>query len=91
MERMNNENGRVFFMGATNEALRKIKLRASLQYPNIIIDYYSPPFKPKLTDQDNQIIINKINTFKPDIVFIGMTCPKQEKWSYSNKKYFGDR
>lgn len=85
MERMNNNNGRVFFIGSTNDVLRKMKMRANLEYPNVLIDYYSPPYKLKLSEEDNQIIIGKVNIFNPDIVFVGMTCPKQEKWSYNNK------
>ena len=30
-------------------------------------------------------MIEAINNFKPDIVFVGMTCPKQEKWANQNK------
>ena len=32
------------------------------------------------SDEDSKIMINKINTFQPDILFVGMTAPKQEKW-----------
>jgi N-acetylglucosaminyldiphosphoundecaprenol N-acetyl-beta-D-mannosaminyltransferase len=30
-------------------------------------------------------MIEKINNFKPDVLFVGMTCPKQEKWSIKHK------
>ncbi len=30
-------------------------------------------------------MINAVNDFNPDVLFIGMTCPKQEKWSVENK------
>lgn len=29
-------------------------------------------------------MVDKINEFKPDVLFIGMTVPKQEKWAANN-------
>lgn len=82
MERMNREKGKVFFMGSTNEVLEKMKLQAAREYPDLRVAYHSPPYKPEFSQEDNQVIRDKINAFMPDIVFVGMTCPKQEKWSY---------
>ena len=30
-------------------------------------------------------MLEKVNDFKPDILFVGMTAPKQEKWVFVNK------
>ena len=30
-------------------------------------------------------MLEKVNDFKPDILFVGMTAPKQEKWVFANK------
>lgn len=86
MKKMNSKHGSVFFLGSTVPTLEKIKTKASIDYPNINISYYSPPFKKEFTDDDNSVMIENINNFKPDILFVGMTCPKQEKWSFLNKK-----
>jgi N-acetylglucosaminyldiphosphoundecaprenol N-acetyl-beta-D-mannosaminyltransferase len=85
MKKMNAENGKVFFLGSSNETLEKIRNKAALEYPNITVSGYSPPYKARFDDEDNRIMIENINTFKPDILFIGMTCPKQEKWSFQHK------
>ncbi len=82
MERMNSEKGKVFFMGSTHEVLEKMKLHAANEYPDMEVAYHSPPYKPEFSQEDNKVIVDAINTFRPDIVFVGMTCPKQEKWSY---------
>jgi N-acetylglucosaminyldiphosphoundecaprenol N-acetyl-beta-D-mannosaminyltransferase len=87
MSRLNGSGGKVFFLGSTEHTLEKIKTKALSEYPNLIIDTYSPPYKEYFSDNDNNIIINKINNFSPDILFIGMTCPKQEKWANKNKLY----
>lgn len=77
---------KVFFLGSTKQTLELIKSKAAIRYPNVIIDTYSPPFKSEFTDDDNNIIIDKINAFVPDILFVGMTCPKQEKWAIKHKE-----
>lgn len=85
MNRLNEQKGKAFFLGSSENALQKIRARAKHEYPNITIEYFSPPFKPEFSQQDNVLMVNKINTFQPDILFIGMTCPKQEKWAIKHK------
>jgi N-acetylglucosaminyldiphosphoundecaprenol N-acetyl-beta-D-mannosaminyltransferase len=81
MNKLNDQRLKAFFLGSTEENLQKIKMRAKTEFPNIEIDFLSPPFKPEFSQYEDNIIINKINSFQPDILFIGMTCPKQEKWA----------
>lgn len=90
LENMNKTGGKVFYMGASQNTLDKIDERIKQEYPNIIVESYSPPFKPEFSKEDNDIIVSKINVFKPDVLFIGMTAPKQEKWlhEHKNKLYF---
>jgi N-acetylglucosaminyldiphosphoundecaprenol N-acetyl-beta-D-mannosaminyltransferase len=40
---------------------------------------YSPPFRP-LTDEEDKQIIQMINEANPDVVWIGLSTPKQERW-----------
>ena len=84
MERLQNTEGKCFFLGSTNETLTKIVKRASIEYPNVELQTYSPPYKPEFSEEDNKIMIEKINSFQPDVLFVGMTAPKQEKWAYIN-------
>lgn len=86
MEKLNTKGGKCFFMGSSDKVLALIKEKAAKMYPNIIVETYSPPFKPEFTDEDNKAIINAINEAKPDLLWIGMTAPKQEKWAYSHWK-----
>jgi N-acetylglucosaminyldiphosphoundecaprenol N-acetyl-beta-D-mannosaminyltransferase len=75
---------KVFYMGAGDSTLIKIKEKIGMKFPNVEVDTYSPPFKPVLSKKDNEKIIKKINDFAPHILFVGMTAPKQEKWVYEN-------
>ena len=54
------------------------------EYPNIKVICYSPPYKPLFSEEDNNLIISQINEAKPNLLWIGMTAPKQEKWVYEN-------
>lgn len=84
MDRLNQKGGKCFFMGSSEKVLNLIKKRASVDYPNIQIETYSPPYKPEFSEEDNKKIINAINQANPDLLWIGMTAPKQEKWTYTH-------
>ncbi len=75
---------RVMFMGSSEWVLSLIREKAATIYPNLDIVTYSPPYKPEFSDEDNQAIIQAINDADPDLLWIGMTAPKQEKWAYSH-------
>ena len=79
-----NENvkKRVMFMGSSEKVLRLIRERVAVDYPNLEVVTYSPPYKKEFSEEDNQTIIKAINEAKPDQLWIGMTAPKQEKWTY---------
>jgi len=85
IKRLNEHKGKVFFLGSSESTLQKIKHRAKIEYPNLSVENYSPPFKEDFSDEDNDLMIEKINFFMPDILFVGMTCPKQEKWAIKNR------
>ena len=82
MDRLNKKGGRCMFMGSSENVLSLIKERAAINYPNIEIVTFSPPFKPEFNEEDSQPIIDAINEANPDLLWIGMTAPKQEKWTY---------
>ncbi|MDR2956396.1 MAG: WecB/TagA/CpsF family glycosyltransferase [Prevotella sp.] len=85
MERMNDFGGKCFFLGSTNETLQKILDKVVIEYPKVKAETYSPPYKAVFSFEDNQRMIEKINSVHPDVLFVGMTAPKQEKWVYENK------
>ena len=84
MSRLNGKGGRCMFMGSSPKVLGLIAKRAKTVYPNIEVFTYSPPYKPEFTDEDNRAIIKAINEAGPDLLWIGMTAPKQEKWAYAH-------
>jgi len=87
----NENHWKIFFMGSSPKTLEKITTRLKQEYPNIQTAVYSPPFKPEFSEEDNLQIIESINAFKPDVLFVGLTAPKQEKWSYQHKNQLNAR
>lgn len=84
MKKLNAKGGKVMFMGSSNKVLAKIVEKAAEVYPNLEVVTYSPPYKPEFSDEDNAAIVKAINDADPDLLWIGMTAPKQEKWTYSH-------
>lgn len=74
------------FVGSSERTLALIKERAAKDFPSLDITTYSPPYKAEFSAADDEAIITAINTVRPDLLWIGMTAPKQEKWAYANWK-----
>lgn len=86
LEHANSKKLRCFYFGSSVEVLNSIKEKLKKDYPNIEVGTYSPPFKKIFSKDDNNETIKHINTFIPDILFVGMTAPKQEKWLQEYKE-----
>jgi exopolysaccharide biosynthesis WecB/TagA/CpsF family protein len=64
MNKLNSKGGKCFFMGSSPKVLNLIKERAAVDYPNITVETYSPPYKPEFSKEDNRAIIKAINRAK---------------------------
>lgn len=84
MNRLSLKGGKCFFLGSNEETLNKIKIKAADMYPNLRIETYSPPYKSEFSEEDNKRMIEAVNQVQPDLLWIGMTAPKQEKWAYTH-------
>jgi len=75
-----------FFLGSSEKVLKLIEERMKRDFPAIeVCGIYSPPFKTEFSQEDNSAMISAINNAQPDVLWVGMTAPKQEKWIYENK------
>ena len=84
MQRLNLIGGKCFFLGSSNETLQMIIHRAAKEYPNVKVYGYSPPYKPEFSEEENRKMIDAVNAVEPQVLFVGMTAPKQEKWAHRN-------
>lgn len=78
--------GSIFFLGSTDEILSEICKRMAVDYPNLrIAGTFSPPYKPEFSPSELDEMIAAVNAVQPDILWVGMTAPKQEKWIHQNR------
>lgn len=77
---------KVGFYGSTQEVIDAIVERAGRDFQDLKIVYaFSPPFR-SLTEEEDERITREINTAAPDILFMGLGCPKQENWMAEHKE-----
>jgi N-acetylglucosaminyldiphosphoundecaprenol N-acetyl-beta-D-mannosaminyltransferase len=86
-ERLNQGKGySVFFLGSTNETLSIIQEKMKVDYPRVkVAGSYSPPFKLEFSAEDTEAMVKAVNDSGADVLWVGMTAPKQEKWIFQNK------
>jgi N-acetylglucosaminyldiphosphoundecaprenol N-acetyl-beta-D-mannosaminyltransferase len=85
MEYLNEMAGSCFFLGASEETLALIQARSGKEYPNVHVYTCSPPYKSEFDQEESYAMCAKIKATGADVLFVGMTAPKQEKWVYQNK------
>lgn len=70
----------VFFYGSTEETLTKLRAALARRFPRLRIGgTHAPPFRP-LTLAEDEEAVEMINASGAQVVFVGLGCPKQEKW-----------
>jgi len=71
---------RVFLYGATGETLAVLAARLRRRFPGLnICGVYAPPFRP-LTPEEDAACTRKTLASRADLVFVGISTPKQERW-----------
>ncbi len=75
---------RHFFYGGGPGVVEKLTARLQERFPQLAIaGFFSPPFRP-LTPEEDTDVISYINAARPDIVWVGISTPKQERWMASH-------
>jgi N-acetylglucosaminyldiphosphoundecaprenol N-acetyl-beta-D-mannosaminyltransferase len=75
----------VFFYGSTPETLAKLEAAVRSHFPALkIAGRHSPPFRDATPDED-AAEVEMINNSGANVVFVGLGCPKQEKWMAAHK------
>jgi N-acetylglucosaminyldiphosphoundecaprenol N-acetyl-beta-D-mannosaminyltransferase len=85
LKKLNLESGSCFYLGASESTLAAIRKRLSKEYPKVKVGTFSPAYKAEFSEEEDAEMIAAVNAFNPDVLFIGMTAPKQEKWAYKYK------
>lgn len=70
----------VYFYGSTKATLMLLGERERASFPGLsIVGMEAPPFRP-LTEEEDAAVVTRINDSSAGIVFVGLGCPKQERW-----------
>ena len=76
---------RIFLMGAGRGVARKAADNLTMWYPGLnIAGVLSPPYRDEFSEPENRWLVEQINKANPDVLFVGMGTPKQEKWLARN-------
>ncbi|MES1262594.1 MAG: WecB/TagA/CpsF family glycosyltransferase [Acidobacteriota bacterium] len=79
---------RIFLYGGRPEALEALGVHLRERFPRLVIaGSYSPPFRP-LTVQEELSVRREIATAAPDLLFVGISTPKQERWMAEHRACF---
>lgn len=74
-----------YFMGDTDDTLHHLQSNLRRTYGGLeIAGTCSPPFRA-LTPAENDIIIECINAANPDVLWVGLGLPKQERWIFEHR------
>jgi N-acetylglucosaminyldiphosphoundecaprenol N-acetyl-beta-D-mannosaminyltransferase len=75
---------RPFFYGSTDETLKKLLESVKKEFPRLLIaGAYAPPFlqqNQQASVENDESEIERINQSGAHVVFVGLGCPKQERW-----------
>jgi N-acetylglucosaminyldiphosphoundecaprenol N-acetyl-beta-D-mannosaminyltransferase len=75
----------VFFYGSTEATLTQLRAVLLRQFPKLRIGgVYAPPFRPLSKEEDDRVV-HLINESGAQVVFVGLGCPKQEKWMAAHR------
>ena len=74
-----------YLLGAANGVAEKLKRKLESEHNGLrILGTYSPPYKERFDEEDNQEMIDRINQVKPDVLWVSLSAPKQDYWIYEN-------
>jgi N-acetylglucosaminyldiphosphoundecaprenol N-acetyl-beta-D-mannosaminyltransferase len=84
-EASSHRNLGVYFYGGRSEVLERLVDRLSRDIPGLpIAGYSSPPFRP-LTPAEDAEQVGRILASGASIVFVGLGCPRQERWAFAHR------
>ncbi len=83
-QRSDEKGYRHFFYGGAPGVAESLAARLHTRFPALqVVGIDSPPFRP-LTPEEDRTAVERINAARPDIVWVGISTPKQERWMASH-------
>jgi N-acetylglucosaminyldiphosphoundecaprenol N-acetyl-beta-D-mannosaminyltransferase len=80
LERAASNGWSSFFYGGREGVPERLAARLAERFPGLqVAGTWSPPFRPLTPDEDEELVA-RINAAAPDLVWVGLSTPKQERW-----------
>ena len=77
---------RSFFYGDTEETLAGLRQSLQRRHPgHTIVGTFSPPFRA-LSAQEDERVVGMINEARPDVLWVGLGLPKQDRWIFERRQ-----
>jgi len=84
-ERSVRRGHRHFLYGSSEDTLAKLRANLEARFPGCrIVGTHSPPFRP-LTAEEGAAVVRAIDDSGADIVWVGLSTPKQERWMAAHR------
>ncbi len=78
---------RCFFLGSSAENLARLGRRMAEVFPGVeVAGWHAPPFREVFDAAEEARMIEAVNAARPDVLWIGMTAPKQELWAHAHRR-----
>ncbi|MFQ5890811.1 MAG: WecB/TagA/CpsF family glycosyltransferase [Gemmatimonadota bacterium] len=76
---------RHYFYGGAEGVAEDLSRRLRERFPGMqVAGWYSPPFR-ELSEEERQDVCERINETRPDVLWVGLSTPKQELWMHRNR------
>jgi len=84
MELAADKGWRVFYLGSKDEVVEKAAVALRKQHPALQIEVSGGYFDARQGSAENETLLQRINTYRPDLLMVGMSMPRQEYWTQDN-------
>ena len=75
-----------YFYGGKDGVPERLVAKLCTQFPGLrVAGLHSPPFRP-LTESEADAVVERINRAAPNLVWVGLSTPKQERWMSENRR-----
>lgn len=90
LQQSNERRLRLAFVGSSQGVLSNLKIKIEKSFPNLTNSLYESPSVLFENDKvENEILIEKLINYKPDVLFLALGCPRQDVWISENKAKIG--
>ena len=76
-------------VGGSEYTINELNKRIKNKYPNINLKSISPKLNFETDPEVNKKVVDEMKNFSPDMLFVAMGCPRQEKWIHAHKNDVG--